>query len=184
MLIFLVFFLIVILIILIIFSFPKFSPIPYFPSNIKDIKLILKALDLKNDQTIVDLGAGGGLVIFEAAKKAYEQKINTQFIAVELNPILILSLHLKRFFHKNRENIEIIYDDMFKMKSLIRNSQLSNGPIVFYLYISPWFLNKVINQIKKTVKKFTVVSYFYEIKGEKYIKKSEGKHNVYVYRFG
>jgi len=174
---------VVLFIILIIFSFPQFSPIPYFPSNIKDIKLILKALNLKNDQTIVDLGAGGGLVIFEAAEKTYEQKLDTQFIAIELNPILILILHIKRFFHKNGKNIKIIYGDMFKMKSVIRNSQLSNGTIVFYLYISPWFLNKVINQIKKTIKKFTVVSYFYEIKGEKYIKKSEGKHNVYVYKF-
>lgn len=182
--IFLSFTLILVFTILIIFSFPQFSPIPYFPSNKKDINLIFKALDLKNNQTIIDLGAGGGWVIFEAAKKAYQKKLNTKFIAVEINPILIMTLYLKRFCHKNKKNIQIVRDDIFTLKSVMRNPQLNNQAIIFYLYISPWFLKKVINQIKKTLKKFTVVSYFYEIKDEKCAKKLSGTNNIYLYELG
>jgi len=75
------FFLIIFLILGIIFLFssPQLSLIPYFPSNKKDLPLIIKALNLKNNQVVFDLGAGDGIVIFEAAKLAFEKKLNTKF---------------------------------------------------------------------------------------------------------
>jgi len=94
----------------------KVSPIPYFPSNKKDLPLIIKALKLKNNQTVVDLGAGDGIVVFSAAARALQKKLNTKFIAIELNPILILVLHIRRLFHSNKKNIKITYADIFKSK--------------------------------------------------------------------
>ena len=102
-------------VVLFIFSSKTLSPIPYFPSQPVDIPLIIKALNLKNNQTVFDLGAGDGIVIFKAAQQSYEQKLNTQFVAVEINPVLIIILHFRRLFHKNKKNIKIIRDDMFKM---------------------------------------------------------------------
>ncbi|MDO8609566.1 MAG: class I SAM-dependent methyltransferase, partial [bacterium] len=152
MLIFLYSLLFIIFVIISLFAFPQFSPIPYFPSNKKDLKLIVKTLRLQNNQTIIDLGAGDGMVIFEAAKKTYEEKLNTKFIAVDINPILLLIMHIRRLFHRNKKNIKIIYGNMFTMNfnqftlSEIEGltSKQSNS-LTFYLYISPWYLEKVIS---------------------------------------
>ena len=168
-------------IILILFAFPQFSPIPYFPSNKKDLALILKALDLKNDQLLFDLGAGNGLVIFAAADEAYGKNLNTQFIATEINPILLLILHLRRLWNRNRKNIKVIYSNMFKMNfNNVAMKQCNN--LTIYLYISPWFLKKTVNNIKKQIKNFKVVSYMYPIgslsEKEKVIK---GVNKIYMY---
>jgi hypothetical protein len=191
--------LVILFIVIFIFSSPKFSPIPYFPSQSVDLPLIIKALNLKSNQTVIDLGAGDGIVIFTAAERAFQQKLNTKFIAVEINPILILILHLRRLFHKNKRNIKIIRDNIFKMnfnsltrlssKALAKEDKPVNS-LTFYLYISPWFLEKVIENCKLAlseveglkIENFKVVSYMYPIKS---LKKSEkiiqGRNKIFVY---
>lgn len=179
---FIYFFCIVLLSIIIIFSFSRFSPIPYFPSNGKDIPLILNALNIKSNQTIIDLGAGDGIVIFRAAEKAFQDKLNTQFIAVEINPILLLILYIRRIIHPNRKNIKIINADMFTIHySLITNDQ---RPTTFYMYISPWFIEKTVTNITKQIKIFYLVSYFYQVKClPKYNEEvKEGVHKIYSYQ--
>ena len=190
------FFLIIFLILGIIFLFssPQLSPIPYFPSNKKDLPLIIKALNLKNNQVVFDLGAGDGIVIFEAAKLAFEKNLNTQFFAVEINPILILIMWFKWFFHPNKKNIKIIRADIFNMnfknllnKPVTRNPQLAT----FYLYISPWYLEKVIKNFlpeealaesgKLKIKNFSLVSYFYPVPKMSAKKIFQGKNKVFTY---
>ena len=170
--------------ILTIFAFPRFSPIPYFPSNRKDVPLILKALDLKNDQTIVDLGAGDGLVVFEAAKQAFQKKLHTRFIAVEINPILVFILHVRRFFHPNKKSIQIVWRDMFKFNppaSGKTTKQYNN--ITIFLYISPWFLEKTLKQIQTFDGKKTIVSYYYPIKSLRAnLTVRAGVNPIFVYR--
>lgn len=168
-------------IVIIIFSFPNFSPIPYYPTNHQDLPLIIKALKLRNDQTIFDLGAGDGVVIFESAKFAYLNKLNTQFVAIDINPILIFIMHLRRLLHPNRKNIKIIWADMFK----INYNSLTHKPtnlLTLYLYVSPWFIEKIIENYKLNIENFSVVSYFYPIKSlikrERIIR---GKNKVYIY---
>jgi hypothetical protein len=174
------FYLIILIIIVIIFLFSskKLSPIPYFPSQPVDLPKIIKALGLKNNQTVIDLGAGDGIVIFSAAKEAYKQKLNTQFIAVEINPVLILILHLRRIFHSNRKNIKIVYGNIFTM-----DYAGFKKSITFYLYISPWFLEQVIENCKMKIKNFDVVSYMYPIKSLKKkphfaLRASRGKEKI------
>ncbi|KKQ23463.1 MAG: putative rRNA methylase family protein [Candidatus Roizmanbacteria bacterium GW2011_GWC2_37_13] len=171
---------VVLLILILIFSSKTLSPIPYFPSQPVDIPLIIKALKLRNGQTVFDLGAGDGIVIFEAAKEAYRKKLNTTFVAVEINPVLILVLHLRRLFHPNRKNIKIVMGDMFKI--YLMNFINFKNFITIYLYISPWFLEKTIYNIKKQFETFRVVSYMYSIKS---LKKKEkiirGKNRIFTY---
>lgn len=169
------------LIIIIIFSFPRFSPIPYFPSNKKDLPHILHALDIRSDQTIVDLGAGDGIIIFEAARQAFLKKLNTQFYAVEINPVLLLILYIRRLFHPNRVNIHIVKRDMFTMSY---DDIASGEDNTFYLYISPWFIEKTVKNITKQVKKFELVSYFYRVTCLPLHKESviKGVHSLYTYR--
>ncbi|MEK7495338.1 MAG: rRNA adenine N-6-methyltransferase family protein [Patescibacteria group bacterium] len=178
-------FIIFIIVIIFIFSSKKFSPIPYFPSQPVDLPLIIKALNLKNNQTIIDLGAGDGIVIFRAAEEANKKKLNTQFVAVEINPVLIFVLHLRRLFHSNRKNIKIIRGDIFK----INISSLVPNPysLTVYLYISPWFLEKTIenclsDEALAKVDKLQFISYMYPIKS---LKKNEkiiqGKNKIFIY---
>lgn len=185
----------IILFIIVIFSFPRFSPIPYFPSNKKDKELILNSLDLKDNQILFDLGAGDGWIIFETAKKAYAKKLNTQFIATEINPVLLLILNLRRIFHPNRKNIKIIYANMFSMnfhqlltthyKLPIKSSSLlttNYSLITIYLYISPWYLEKTLKNIQRQFKTFNLISYMYPIKSlKKHEKIIKGLHNIYKY---
>ena len=177
------------LIIIFLFSSPHLSPIPYFPSNKKDLPLIIKALKLKNNQVVFDLGAGDGLVIFEAAKLAFERKLNTQFFAIEINPILILIMWLRWFFHLNKKNIKIIRADIFTYNfchaELASASQIlkqvQDDNMVIYLYISPWYLEKVIKNLKSQIKKFSLVSYFYPLPKMKPRKVFQGKNKVFLY---
>lgn len=172
---------IIIFIILILFSFPRFSPIPYFPTNKKDLPLIIKALTLNNNQTIIDLGAGDGVVIFEAARQSFKNKLNTQFVAVEINPVLILILHLRRLFHLNKKNIKILWADLFKT-NLINFMNLKNF-ITVYLYVSPWLIEKIVKKVRKQIPDCHFVSYFYPIKSmQKTEKKIRGINNIYTYK--
>lgn len=186
MLIFYFFILIILFSIIFLFSSPKLSPIPYFPSQPVDLPKIIKALNLKNNQIIFDLGAGDGIIIFEAAKEALKQKFNTKFIAVEINPILILILHLRRLFHPNRKNIKIVLDDIFKINIKDQISKIKtiyqNSKITIYLYISPWFLDEVINNFKFQISKFKIVSYMYPVESLKKKQKIiKGKNKIFIY---
>jgi len=171
-----------VILIIFIFSSHKLSPIPYFPSQPVDIPLIIEALKLKKDQTVIDLGAGDGIVIFEAAMSSFKKKLNTKFLAVEINPILILILHLRRLFHPNKNNIKIVCDDIFKMnfdKVLTFHSSL----LTFYLYISPWYLEKTVKNLKLKIKNFSVVSYMYPIKSLKSKEDTiQGKNKIFLYK--
>lgn len=174
---------IIIFFIILLFSLKTFSPIPYFPTNRKDLSKIINQL-LKS-RSVFDFGAGDGTVIFGAAKKAYEKNLATQFYAIEINPILIFILHLKRLFHPNKKNIHIIWGDMFKTN--IKNQILNHkNQITIYLYISPWLVDKLLNHLKNQFLNFhniTFVSYFYPIKS---LKKKErvikGINKIYVYK--
>ncbi len=176
-------FIIFIIVIIFLFSSKTFSPIPYFPSQSVDLPKIIKALNLKNNQTVFDLGAGDGKVIFSAARSSFQRKLNTKFIAVEINPVLILILHLRRLFHPNKKNIKIVYGDIFKLNfnSLTRKPVNS---LTFYLYISPWFLEKVIENLKLKIKNFSIVSYMYPLTNKTTFAKAsvvKGKNLIFIY---
>ena len=160
------------------FVLPSLSVIPYYPTNKKDLKKIITLLNLKNNKTIIDLGAGNGTVIFAAAKAAYQQNLNTKFIALEINPILTLILYLSRFFHPNKKNIQIKKADIFNFDY----SQFSDFKnITFYIYISPWLINKLIKKIKKDIHSFQLISYMYPLQNKKADKLIKGIHNIYKY---
>ena len=172
--------LIFVFLIIIIFAFPQFSPVPYFPSNHKDRELILKSLNLQNNQLVIDLGAGDGWVIFAAAQLSLTKKLNTQFIATEINPFLLLILYCKSFFHPNRKNIQIKYFDIFKnnYQSLTTNHK---SLITFYLYLSPWLIAQIEEKIKKIKNKKTVVAYYYALKNTHPKQTIQGTNKIFIY---
>lgn len=168
------------LISIIIFAFPQFSPIPYFPSNAKDMDLIVKSLRLKKNQIIFDLGAGDGIVVLAAAQKAYDKKLDTCFVAVEMNPILAFVLQIRRLMHPNKKNIKIIWSDMFKVDYNQLSANYTTKAV--YLYVSPRFIPRIVGAVQKQIKHFDLVSYYYPIeKGAR--PESSGVHDVYSKTF-
>ncbi|MBN1916156.1 hypothetical protein JW796_04190 [Candidatus Dojkabacteria bacterium] len=79
---------------------------PYYPSNSRKVKKMIELADLRKGQTVADLGAGDGRVIYEASKKGVEAH------CIEINPILTLYSRLK--FRKIK-NIKIINKNMWKV---------------------------------------------------------------------
>lgn len=169
------------LILLIFFYFfsSKVSPIPYFPTNTADLDKIIKAFDLKKDGVILDLGAGDGTVIFAAAEKAHQDNLNTDFIAIDVNPILIAYMWIRRLFHPNKTHIKLLLGDMFKIDYATMLKKYSKR--VFYIYISPWFTEATAHMIADQKLEAQIVSYFYPVENKKEDKKIAGVHDIYIY---
>lgn len=140
---------------------------------------------LRDKDILYDLGAGDGVVIFEAATTSLASSPRppkTRFVAVELNPILVLVIKMRALFHPARARITVTRNDIFTM-TIPRSPGYSP---VFFTYISPWFMEKTILNLLRQYKSIQLVSYFYaapksqhyKIKTHKAIKNI---HTIYKY---
>lgn len=178
------------------FVWRRFSPVPYFPSNGQDIPIILKLLALRDNQILYDLGAGDGVVIFRAAATSLASsplarrssdrrsrtKAGSHFVAVEINPILIFVMKLRRLFHPNKSNIQIVRADIFTVPVPCPPRYTP----VFFMYISPWYMEKTIVNLLRQFKSIELVSYFYAAPKStaykiKLLKHAKNVHDVYRY---
>lgn len=159
----------------------KVSAIPFFPSNLKDKDHILEGLDLKNNQIIIDLGAGSGTVIFAAAEEAHKKNLNTQFVAIEINVILTAIMHIKKLFHPNKKHIQIITADLFTYdyKTLVSKDF---SQTTYYMYVSPWFTDLMAEIVKNSGNNVHFVTYFYPIKKMTATKILQGLHTTFIYK--
>lgn len=158
-----------------------YSAIPFFPTNNKDLKKVIEALKLEKDQVIVDLGAGTGTVIFAAATEAHKKGLNTAFVAIDINFVLVMYMLIKAQFHPHKEHIKILRGDLFRMD--YEKIVASYKKITYYIYVSPWFTDTLAEIIEHTGKPGRLVSYFYPVKKLKPIEKdSSGQHDIYVYK--
>jgi len=156
------------------------SEIPFFPTNNKDLPKIIHAMKLKNDQTVVDLGAGTGTVIFAAALDAHHKGLNTTFVAIDINITLVAWMYVLRLFHPNRARITIILGDLFKTD--YRKLMESCTYPLFYLYVSPWLTDKLGAIIQKAKLNGRVVSYYYPMEKHTPLETINGLHKIYVYK--
>ena len=129
----------------------KFSPIPYFPTQSTDIDLILKALDLKKSDILYDLGAGDGKVILAAV-----QKYPCVVKGVEIHPLLVAIMHIRRLMSPQKNNIQVIWQSLFRL-------DISDATVI-YLYVGPYFMKQIMNKIIKDhpPKLRRIVSYWYD----------------------
>lgn len=179
-------FILILLLIIFIFASPKLSPIPYYPSNKKDKELILKAINIKNKDILIDLGAGDGWIIFESAKQAYDEDIKATFIAVDINPILIFIMQIKRLFHLNKKNILILQGDFFsqifwnKLKNKLKK-QNNISKFILYLYISPRLMRRTKEIIDSNLKKTKIITYLYPLDRIKPNNILQGEKKIFIY---
>lgn len=158
-----------------------YSAIPFFPTNKKDLEKVVDSLKMQNDHIVVDLGAGTGTVIFEAAQEAHKKGLNTAFVAVDINFFLVLWMLMRAQFHPHKEHIKILRGDLFRMdyEKIVEGYKR----ITYYMYVSPWFTDTLADIIKQTGKSGHLISYYYPVKKLKPAKTlTDGEHDIYIYK--
>ena len=123
---------------------------PFLTTPISIVKEIIKYMELKDGDTLIDLGSGDGRILIEAHKIA---KITA--IGYELSPILIALTKLRTFLHLGfTKNITIFLENLYK-------AELKPNFKVF-VYLDEEALAKLSKKLKK-IKNLRVHSYKYKI---------------------
>ena len=79
---------------------------PYLPTLKKQVNAIFSIAEMKEGQTLIELGCGDGRVLVEAAKRG----INS--VGYEINPILFLIALLRSKRYKDR--IRLVYGNYWQ----------------------------------------------------------------------
>ncbi len=136
-------------------------------------------MKLKNDHIIVDLGAGSGTVIFAAADEAHKKGLNTEFVAIDINFLLVVYMYIKAQFHPHKAHIHIMQGDLFKMdyEKMIQPFKHAT----FYMYAVPWLANALAQLVVDINKPAQILSYYYPVSILKQKDKLSGEHEVFEY---
>ena len=158
-----------------IFAYDKIfvGKVPYKLLSIATIREILSVLDIRPNQTFVDLGCGDGRVLVEVAK--LQPKLHCIGVEKAIFPYLIA-----KYKTRKHQNIQIILGDVTKYDFTKDN--------VVFVYLLPSLLDKLeLGFIKLTSNRNTLVSVEYKPSNlEKYSKhilknKSEFANHWYLY---
>ena len=96
------------MIVVIVFGFVVFRGAPYVPSKRKEISQAFTELyKLDNDDLLVDIGSGDGIVLREAARRG------ARAVGYELNPILVL---ISRIISRKEKKINVVLADFWRVK--------------------------------------------------------------------
>ncbi len=157
------------------------SKVPFIPVSSKTLKDIEKALDLKDDSVVYDLGCGDGRVLFYLSKN----KPKAKYIGIENNPFPIFLVRIYSWWYKKKNNsdIKIIEKDFFDV-------DLSNATHIF-TYLYPNIMDDLLPKFDKELKRGTrLISMSFHFTAKREIKEIElkrGKYKlarkIYVYEF-
>jgi len=128
------------------------------------------------------MGAGSGTVIFAAASEAHKKGLSTEFIAIDINFLLVIFMWVRAWFHPHRNHITVMQGDLFKMDYERMIEPYQN--ILFYMYVSPWVTDRLAELIQDTKKDCTLISYRYPVKKMKPEEITGGEHKLYSYKLG
>lgn len=159
----------VILLACIMTGFAAWKGAPYVPTPKTAVALALDLAEVKQGDVLVDIGAGDGRVLVEAAKRG------ARVIGYELSPFL----WLLAFISMLRNHVK----GALKLRDGFR-ADLSQATVLF-LFLMPKTLPNLMHDIKPKLRPGTqIVTYTFPIKdwvAEKEVK-LEGVGKVYLYR--
>ena len=132
---------------------------------------ITNALNLKPGSVLYDLGAGDGKIVFRMASPTVKA------VAIESNPYLVILMHCRRLFHPHKQQITIIWQDLFQ-------ADLKTATDI-YLFVGPFLINQIVNNIltKPHQKLKKIVSYRYCPKEKGFVKFDKQEFPIYVLNF-
>lgn len=139
-----VFFLLLFVIILFLFTlFDLFLELPYVGTQRKRIETIMKFANLKEGETVVDLGSGDGRLLIESAKKG------AFAIGYEINPFMIAVSIIHAKLEGLASNVEIYKRNLWRADLKVAN--------VIFVYAKRKTMKKFEEFIFKNAQKGTRV---------------------------
>ena len=157
------------------------AKVPFVGIPIKTLKDIEKALELKDDSVVYDLGCGDGRVLFHL----YKNNPKAKYIGIEysLFPFILASVRNLFIKKNNKDDIKIIKGDFFKF-------DLSNSTHIFtYLYPSMMddLLKKFDDELKEGTRLVSASFHFTTKGAQEEIDLKRNKYQLarklYVYEF-
>jgi hypothetical protein len=82
----------------------------YQPTPPSVVEKMLELAAIRPEETVFDLGAGTGAIVFRAARQ-YRARV----VAVELEPIRVAFLRMRRALSADRGRISIVWADLFQV---------------------------------------------------------------------
>lgn len=118
-----------------------FKGAPYYPSNKKIVKKMIKAMGLDEKSKVAELGAGDGRIAFAISKTG------AHVTAIEINPFFVLLMKLKNIFHKNK--IKAI------RANVLDHDYSQYNAVTIYLY--PGLMHQLEDALFSQMKKGSVI---------------------------
>jgi hypothetical protein len=158
-----------VLIIVLLFGFVTFRGAPYVPSQKRYVYQALRELyPLNDNDVLVDIGSGDGVVLREAAK------IGARAVGYEINPILVI---ISRFLSRKYDQISINLVDFWL-------THLPDDTTVVYVFSVTRDMKKIIkwmqNETNKLNRPIHLINYGSELKGVKIVK-NVGAYHLYTF---
>lgn len=141
---------------------------PYVPSNKEKVNTMITLAELKEHERIVDLGSGGGALVFAAAKKG------VYATGVEFNPFLVLFSRIRARWQGLSHVVSIEQKDF-------RDYSLAHTDVVF-LYLWPSTVAALREKFLRELKPGSrIISHAFPIQGWRAEKIQNG---IYLYIIG
>lgn len=157
--------LIICAVIFIAFTFVIIFGAPFLPTLKKRVPDIVKLINLKKGQTLLELGSGDGRVL----KAAAVDGLNA--VGYELNPLLVIYSKIITF--RYRKNIKIIWGNYW-------HQDWPDTDGIFVFLLQP-YMQKLDEEIQKRYNhKIKLVSFAFTIPDKKPIKEING---MYLYEY-
>ena len=154
----------IIIVVLICFTGVLLVGAPYLPTLTPQVKTALELANLKEGQTLLELGCGDGKVLIAAA----EQGINV--IGIELNPLMALISWLRT---RKYRNARIIWGNFW-------SRSLYDADAIF-VFLLPKYMEKLNTKIvQSTGKPVKLVSFAFQIPSKK---PAKIKDDIYLYKY-
>lgn len=155
--------------VILVFGFVVFRGAPYVPSRKKELARAFDELyPLGEQDVLVDIGSGDGVVLREAAKR------NARAIGYELNPVLVV---ISRLLSRNQPLVETYLADFWFV-------QLPPDTTVVYVFGESRDITKMASRVadeaRRINKPLVFISYGFAVPNIAHIKKVGA---YYLYQF-
>lgn len=150
-----------------------FFLIPYVPSSNQVVRRMVRAADIRDSETVYDLGCGDGRLLTAAEKKPH-----VKAVGFEIAPLIYMLAHLRLLWE--RSNASVRFKNMFHV-----NLRPAN---VIFCYLFPNVMPRLAEKIKKECRRGTrIVSNTFTIPGLKLARTiakdpRRGIPTIYVYK--
>lgn len=157
------------------------NKVPFVTASSAVLKDVAKAMEIKDDSIVYDVGSGDGKILFYLSRL----NKNAKYIGIENNPFPLFLAKIRAFFNfrKTGNKVEIISNDFFKQ-------DLSNATHIF-TYLYPNIMDDLLPKFKDELKpgtRLVSLSFRFTTKmptSEIDLKRSKYKlgRKLYVYEF-